>query len=122
MLFGKQDSTVNATGVLGHWKRQSPKQSALPRVQRPTGKLLYHGVRSAIFALMSITATVENDTIKLPAGVHLPDGTEVRVDLVEQERPSLAERYADLIGIAEDLPPDLARNLDHYLHGHPKQP
>lgn len=29
---------------------------------------------------MSITATVENDTIKLPEGVHLPDGTAVRVE------------------------------------------
>lgn len=29
---------------------------------------------------MSFTATVENDTIKLPAGVHLPDGTEVTIE------------------------------------------
>lgn len=29
---------------------------------------------------MSFTATVENDTIKLPVGVHLPDGTEVTVE------------------------------------------
>ena len=29
---------------------------------------------------MNFTATVENDTIKLPAGVHLPDGTEVTVE------------------------------------------
>ena len=32
---------------------------------------------------MSITGTVENGTIKLPAGVHLPDGTQVRVETVE---------------------------------------
>ncbi len=29
---------------------------------------------------MSFTATVENDTIKLPVGVHLPDGTEVTIE------------------------------------------
>ena len=29
---------------------------------------------------MQILATVENDTIKLPPGVHLPDGTAVRVE------------------------------------------
>jgi hypothetical protein len=29
---------------------------------------------------VSITAVIENDTIKLPAGVHLPDGTPVRVE------------------------------------------
>jgi len=28
---------------------------------------------------MSITAIVENDTIKLPAGIHVPDGTSVEV-------------------------------------------
>ena len=28
---------------------------------------------------MSFTATVESDTIKLPFGVHLPDGTEVTI-------------------------------------------
>ena len=71
---------------------------------------------------MSITATVENDTIKLPPGVHLPDGTEVCIETRETavER-SVAERYARLAGAAEDMPPDLARNLDHYLHGHTKK-
>ena len=34
----------------------------------------------ATFYTMSITAIVENDTIRLPAGVHLPDGTAVRLD------------------------------------------
>ena len=29
---------------------------------------------------MSITATVENDMIRLPADVHLPDGTRVRLE------------------------------------------
>ena len=28
---------------------------------------------------MSITAIVENDTIKLPPGVHVPDGTQARI-------------------------------------------
>jgi len=36
---------------------------------------------------MSITAIVENDTIKLPAGTHLPDGTQVEV-LVSPEPPA----------------------------------
>ena len=29
---------------------------------------------------MSITAIVENDTIKLPPDVHLPDGTKVKIE------------------------------------------
>jgi len=30
---------------------------------------------------MSITAIVENDTIKLPDGIHVPDGTRVRLEI-----------------------------------------
>ncbi len=71
---------------------------------------------------MSITATVEKDMIKLPEGVHLPDGTRVHIEAEVPERRTLAERYAGFIGIAEDMPTDLARNLDHYIHGTPKLP
>ncbi len=75
---------------------------------------------------MSITAIVENDTIKLPPGVHLPDGTRVNIEMTEQPKttPSrpLAERYAKFVGLADDLPEDLARNHDHYLHGAAKKP
>jgi hypothetical protein len=70
---------------------------------------------------MSITATVENNTIKLPPGVNLPDGTTVRVEPIESAGRNLAERYGRFIGVAEDLPADLAKNLDHYVHGHPKR-
>ena len=70
---------------------------------------------------MSITATVENDTIKLPAGVHFPDGTPVRIEPIEVQDQTLAERLASFIGVAKDLPPDLAENHDHYLYGTPKR-
>ncbi len=69
---------------------------------------------------MSITAVVEKDSIKLPPGVHLPDGTPVRVEPIAAPARSLAQRYAGLIGMADDLPADLAENLDHYVHGHPR--
>ena len=36
---------------------------------------------------MSITATVENDMIRLPANVHLPDGTKVRLDPIVPIEP-----------------------------------
>jgi hypothetical protein len=73
---------------------------------------------------MSITAVVENDTIKLPPGVHVPDGTKVEITLPEAApaRKSVAQRYAKLAGLADDMPADLARNLDHYVHGHSKKP
>ena len=68
---------------------------------------------------MSITATVINDTIKLPEGVHLEDGTEVIV--LPHGKKSFAERYADLIAPEGTGIGDLADNHDHYLYGTPKQ-
>ena len=94
------------------------KPLAPPRLWQ---SLLYLGRKAATVASMSITATVENNTIKLPAGVHLPDGTPVRVEPIGPGARNLAERYAEMIGIADDLPADLAKNLDHYVHGHPKR-
>jgi len=79
------------------------------------------------FLAMSITATVENNTIKLPPGVHLPDGTEVSIEpttpprTTEPPRQTLAERYAEFIGIWEDGPADLAVEHDHYASGAPKR-
>ncbi len=75
---------------------------------------------------MNFTATVVKDTIRLPAGVHFPDGTRVMVQSVdapdESRKDSLGRSLVKFVGIADDLPSDLARNLDHYLHGQPKQP
>jgi len=34
---------------------------------------------------------------------------------------SLARCLLKFAGIADDLSSDLARNLDHYVHGHPKR-
>jgi len=71
---------------------------------------------------MSITATVENNTIKLPAGVHLPDGTPVRVEPIETgTRGAFAKRHAAFVGAVKDAPADLAENHDHYLYGAPKR-
>ena len=72
---------------------------------------------------MSVTGTVENGVVKLPAGVQLPDGTEVEVTLLVATKE--AEQFTDeLVRIAsqtKNLPADLARNHDHYLHGLPKK-
>lgn len=37
---------------------------------------------------MSITAIVENDIIRLPVGIHLPDGTAVRLDIGDTREPA----------------------------------
>jgi hypothetical protein len=67
--------------------------------------------------MSSIAGTVENNVIKLPEGLRLPDGTPVRVEtLTEPGRNSFAERYATFIGAVDDAPADLAENHDHYLY------
>lgn len=75
---------------------------------------------------MNFTATVVKGTIRLPAGVHFPDGTRVVVETVNAHeatpKQSISQSLEKFIGIAEDLPSDLARNLDSYIHGRPKLP
>jgi hypothetical protein len=68
----------------------------------------------------SITAAVKNGEIVLPPGVDWPDGTVVRIEQVKAPRPSVWEVLKKYDGIADDLPPDMAANHDHYIHGHPK--
>jgi hypothetical protein len=67
---------------------------------------------------MSFTGTVKNGVVILPPELKLPDGTELQ--LIVPDSPSFAERYAAYIGVADDLPADLAENLDHYVHGQRK--
>lgn len=67
---------------------------------------------------MSITAVVEKGLIKLPPDVRWKSGTVVRIEPVEDVAPSLLETLKEFDGMADDLPADLATNLDHYVHGH----
>jgi len=76
---------------------------------------------------MSITATVENDMIKLP--IHVPDGTRVEITLppasggnaAAENGETLYDSLKDFIGAAQGLPEDFAAEHDHYLHGTPKR-
>jgi hypothetical protein len=72
------------------------------------------------FLVMSITAVIEKGVIKLPKDVPWASGTVVRIEPVEEQPPTLLERLKDFDGMASDLPADLAANLDHYVHGHPR--
>jgi len=69
---------------------------------------------------MSITAVVNKGIIKLPDGVSWASGTVVRIEPVTEAAPTLLEALKDFDGMAQDLPADLAANLDHYVHGHPR--
>ena len=62
---------------------------------------------------VSITAVVENDAIKLPPGVHMPDGTKVEIS-VREELPAKSKsdgtlswmlEYAGMIEGPETSPP-----------------
>jgi hypothetical protein len=67
--------------------------------------------------------------VRLDDAPVLPDGVLVEVRLLAEdssceageEVPSLYERLKDVVGKAEGLPPDLAENHDHYLHGQAKR-
>lgn len=65
---------------------------------------------------------VKNGVVILDDSVQLADGTQVRVEPVEdQPRKTLAERFKDIIGVVDDLPSDMAAEHDHYIHGTPKR-
>jgi hypothetical protein len=70
---------------------------------------------------MTITATVQSGKIILPPEVNWPTGSVVRVELVEEQLPTLYDVLKDFDGIVTDMPPDLAQNLDFYLHGQPTE-
>ena len=74
---------------------------------------------------MSITAIVQNDTVKLP--MHVPDGTLVEVVLPgeksgegEHATGSFFDSFREFVGCVEG-PTDWADQHDHYIHGTPKR-
>jgi hypothetical protein len=74
---------------------------------------------------MVYTGKVLNGVVVFDNGAEIADGTLVRVELVGDSTKSAPEdgraMLMKLAGSIDDLPSDLARNHDHYLHGHPKQ-
>ncbi len=71
---------------------------------------------------MTYRGHVQGGVVILDDETSLPEGTVVAIEPIESVRQmTLAERYKDIIGIAPDLPPDMAENHDHYIHGTPKK-
>ena len=78
---------------------------------------------------MTYQGTVQNGVVVLVGGATLPEGTRVTIvpSAAEGQDPerSIWDRFEELARWAEtqpcDLPADLARNHDHYLHGLPKR-
>jgi hypothetical protein len=76
-----------------------------------------------------IRGRVHNGVVVLEAKGALREGTEVAVEPLTHtskkgkttKRPTVGRALASLAGKAKGLPPDAARNIDHYLYGHAKR-
>lgn len=70
---------------------------------------------------MTYRGRVKNGVVVLDPPASLPEGAEVEVVPARQEQsaPTLADRYKDIIGIAEGLPADSSQNHYHHLYGAP---
>lgn len=66
---------------------------------------------------------VQNGMVVVEGSPDLPEGAEVRVELVSREEKgeTLGQWLLQFSGMLTDLPSDLARNHDHYLYGVPKK-
>jgi hypothetical protein len=73
---------------------------------------------------MEIEGTVQNGVVVLEPESSLPEGTRVKVTVPDEGQPVLPthyDRFRDIIGQAEGLPEDFAKNHNHYIRGGPKQ-
>jgi hypothetical protein len=71
---------------------------------------------------------VESGRIVVDDGTSLPEGAEVKIELVAPAEPqpsastvTLYDRLKEFDGVIKDLPSDFAENHDHYIHGRPKK-
>jgi len=72
---------------------------------------------------MTYRGRVKKGVVLIEGSAVPPEGSQVEVSLVTKDEalPTLAERYKDIIGILEGLPPDASANHDRYLYGAPAQ-
>jgi hypothetical protein len=73
---------------------------------------------------MIIDGTVHNGVIVLESSCTLPEGTRVQVTVADKDGPSGPTHYElfkEVIGQAEGLPQDFAKNHNHYIRGGPKK-
>jgi hypothetical protein len=77
-----------------------------------------------------IRGRVENGVVVLKNPRALREGTEVAVEPIvknnkkkasSSKSKTVSPALARLAGKAKGLPRDAARNVDHYLYGHPKR-
>lgn len=72
---------------------------------------------------MTLHGRIHNGRIILDDPAPLPEGAEVRVDVIESpapaaaEGPTLYERLSSVVGKGEGMPADLSEHHDRYLYG-----
>lgn len=75
---------------------------------------------------MVYQGTVQNGVVVFGEGVTLPEGSTVRVEVVDEKKvaPPLSAEDDALLNMSQYAIdtgiPDLAVNIDHYLYGHPQ--
>lgn len=84
---------------------------------------------------MQLEGVIVDGRVEFDTPAELPEGTRVRVEPVPNEEPKaekpevqekkplspLAKRLLALAGSAQGLPPDMAEQHDHYIHGTKKR-
>jgi len=76
---------------------------------------------------MTCKGHIRNGSVVLDEHPALPDGTEVRVEPVAAAARKtrgyrrFRVRLLAFAGTMQDMPPDMARNHDHYLYGTPRK-
>lgn len=73
---------------------------------------------------MELHGTIQNGVVVFDETPALPEGTKVTIRVEQGTKPkedTLGDRLLDLAGTIDDLPTDMARNHDHYIHGTPKE-
>ncbi len=72
---------------------------------------------------MTYRGHVKDGAVVLDEPVSLPEGADIRVDVLppKRRRSTLGQMLLRHAGTAKGLPPDASRNLDHYLYGAPRK-
>jgi len=78
---------------------------------------------------MAYRGRVKNGVVVLDEPIELPDGTEVKVDVLtlsvdnlpDDGIPTLFEQLQPFVGKVQGLPPDASVNLDYHLYGVPRE-
>ncbi len=63
---------------------------------------------------------VMDNVVVLEPGIRLPEGADVKVEILAEPKLSLDPLLAMTDLAVETGIQDLATNIDHYLYGHPK--